>query len=101
MINTTVQVAGWVTDANIFSPEQKYGEEPKYTLTLTPFDPYEFGEIERKAEMMKLDWEASGGADRYWEPGQVEYSGTKRKDSLIDGCGILFGHSMHHVSASN
>ena len=90
MVNTTVQVAGIVTDSHLLSPEQKYGYEPKYRITVLPHDCGLFHEIEYQMDELKREWEWTREPDPYEE----EYGRSSRKDSVFDGAEIMF-ESLH------
>ena len=90
MVNTTVQVAGIVTDSHLLSPEEKWSLEPKYRITVLPHDYSLFHEIENQIDELKREWEYTREPDPYEE----EYGRSNRKDSVFDGAEIMF-ESLH------
>lgn len=89
-MNTSVQASGTVINSHVLSPEQTYGDEPKYRITLLPHDQSVFYQLEEQVCELKQEWEYTREPDPYEE----EYGRSSRKDSVINGCEVLF-ESLH------
>ena len=86
-MNTTIEVQGWITDANLQSPKKRYGYPDRYQLELSPFNCYQFDEIERRVEELKERKELEYRPE-YNDGYELNSSG--HKDELGDGSSLLF-----------
>jgi hypothetical protein len=81
-IDTSIFVQGYIISANLVSPKTSYGNEDKYIVHITPDDPTQLLEIERRMEEYKLLNE---------EPfATPDYEVITHKDLVTDGCTVVF-----------
>jgi len=84
-MNTLVRIRGWITGANLLTPNSHiYEPEVKYTFRLSPEDYTTFRELEERIQEVKKEHYES---KEHEDPDEYSY---KYKDTVIDGAEICF-----------
>jgi hypothetical protein len=84
--DTSVFVSGYIIASNLIDPKKTYGNEEKFMVSISPDDPTNLLELERRIEEMKRMDESP-----FTNP---DITTTYHKDIATDGCSVVFS-SIH------